>query len=97
MKCPDCSKENWVVVREKAVVEYRFIDLTDGSSGQKKYSTPSWRKEQVKKEKIVGIRCNSCDKKLTDKDLEKYEVKMENIDAKKGVLFVGTALEKFFN
>jgi uncharacterized OB-fold protein len=96
MKCPDCSKENWVVVREKAVVETRFIDLEDGSSGQKKY-TGSWRKEQDLKEKIVGIRCNSCDKKLTDKDLEKYEVKMEKVNAKTGVLFVGTALEKFFN
>ena len=94
MKCTECSKENWVVVREKAVVEYRFIDLGDGSPGQKKY-TGNWRKEQDKKEKIIGIRCNSCDYKLTDKDLVKKEMKIESIVATKGVWLVSSAMDKF--
>jgi len=94
MKCNECSKDNWVVVREKAVVEYRFIDLGDGSPGQKKY-TGNWRKELVMKEKIIGIRCNSCDYKLTDKDFVRQELKIENIDASKGVKLVSSALDKF--
>jgi hypothetical protein len=94
MKCTECTKDNWVVVREKAVVEYRFIDLGEGSSGKKKY-TGNWRKEQDKKEKIIGIRCNSCDYKLTNKDLESSELKIETIDAKSGVLLVNTAMDKF--
>ena len=49
MKCQECSKDNWVVVREKAVVEYRFVDLGNGTAGRKKY-TGNWRKEKVKKE-----------------------------------------------
>ena len=94
MKCQECSKDNWVVVREKAVVEYRFVDLGNGTAGRKKY-TGNWRKEKVKKEKIIGIRCNSCDYKLTDKKLGEVELKVGKIDTTSGVMLVNTAMDKF--
>lgn len=94
MECPDCSKVNWVVVREKVEIQTRFVDLGTGSAGTKKY-TKNWRKEETKKERIIGVRCNSCDLMLTDKHLEGREVGIKEIHATKGVLLENQAMNKF--
>jgi uncharacterized OB-fold protein len=64
-------------------------------AGWNKYKG-NWRVEEKKNMKILGIRCNSCDKMLDEDTFKHLELKVDKIDKNKGVHLISTAFDKFY-
>jgi|TARA_R110000823_G_C15947270_1_gene501153 hypothetical protein len=85
MRVCSCKKSTLVFVRKNDVVEYRVLNVGSGKDdiGQRKFKG-NWRVEEKKSQKLLGIRCNSCDSWVVDsKQLaegKKVKGKIINLD-----------------